>query len=425
MKGELAQTADWLGRRAPLRQTESDAEGWFEFANLRASTYDLWASGPMGSAFVAAIPAGAHVARIPLEAGRLITVEVGDGNSGQPLPGARVALLPRAGGHAFLAASDAGGKATFPRVPTGEYHAVASLPGRLADAGPVSGDEVSLRLHVPRTLSGRVLRDGADGAADVRVRLEGEGLQGLMQTQADGHFQMGGLPPGSYSLVARDGREIATAAVRIPEDGDLTDVQLSLAPCGEVAGRVVRPNGEPLFGAEVELSLTREGFWQRSRATTSSEGRFRFECVDRGQVSLSVQARGHLSPFEPLVRELAAGDALPIDVTLQPAAPARGRILDPEGRGVGKVRIVLSPLEVPGLPPRGEHEGVTPQGGGGATTAEDGSFEVEGIAPGRYAYELSPDDTFFGARGEVRLPVTNLRLKLLRKPARTSVPGKP
>ncbi|HYO52615.1 carboxypeptidase-like regulatory domain-containing protein [Archangium sp.] len=417
MKGELAQTADWLGRRAPLRQTVSDADGWFEFANLRASTYDLWASGPMGTGFVAAIPAGAIVARVPLEAGRPIRVAVEDGNSGRPLSGAQVALLPRAGGYAFLAASDAEGTAFFPRVPTGEYHAVASLPGRLADAGPVGGDGASLRLHVPRKLSGHVLRQG-EGQAGIRVRLEGQGLQGVMQTQADGRFHLAGLPPGSYSLVAREGQEIATATVRVPEEGDFTDARLSLGPCGEVAGRVVRPNEEPLSGAEVELSLSRDDFGQRTLVTTSADGRFRFECVDQGRVRLSVKARGHISPFEPLGRELPAGGSLSADFILQPAAPARGRVLEPEGRGVAGVRIVLSPLEVPGLPPRGEHDGVL-RGGGGATTAEDGSFEVDGLAPGRYAYELLPDDTFFGARGEVRLPATNLRFKLLRGPART------
>lgn len=425
MNGELAQTADWLGRRSPLRETQSDADGWFEFTNLRASTYDLWASGPMGTAFVASIPAGANVARIPLEAGRSVTVQVEDGNSGRPLPGARVALLPRAGGYAFLAGSDAGGRAAFPRVPSGEFHAVASSPGRLADAGPVKGDALSLHLYVPRTLSGRVLRESEDGVAGARVQLEGQGLQGLMQTQADGSFWMERLPPGPYSLVAREGQEIATATVRIPEDGNLSGVQLTLAPCGEVAGRVLRPKEAPVPGAEVELALTRDDFSRRLRATTTADGRFRFECVDPGQVRLSVKASGLIPPLEPMVRDMRAGASLTADFLLQPAALARGRILDVEGRGIRGVRVILSPREVPGVPSAGDVRGEVPPGGGSATTAGDGSFEVQGLAAGRYAYELVPEDTFFGARGEVRLPSANLKLKLLRRPvpARGAPPG--
>ncbi|MCY1079547.1 MSCRAMM family protein [Archangium lansingense] len=408
MKGELAQTADWLGRKAPLARTVSGADGWFEFNHLRASTYDLWAVGPKGTAFVAAVPAGANVARVPLEAGRSIRVSVEDGSSGRPLPDAQVALLPRVGGQAFLAVSDAGGEVLFPQVPTGEYHAVASFLGRLAEAGPVDGDGTSLRLHVPRSLSGQVLRAGREGEAGLRVRLEGERYQGLTQTREEGRFHMTGLPPGSYSLVVREGRELATVTAHLPEDRDVTDVRLSLVPCSEVAGRVSRPNGDSLSGAEVELLLGREGLWRRTLATTSVEGRFRFECVEQGQVKLSVKARGHISPLEPLAGELSPGASLPADFTLPPAAPARGRIVEPGGRGVGGVRIVLSPLD---------GRGGAVRAGGSTTTAEDGSFEVDGLAPGRYAYELSPDERFQGARGEVRLPATNLRLRVVRGPA--------
>ncbi len=414
LKGELAQTADWLGRRSPLREAVSDADGWFELSGLRASTYDLWASGPMGSAFVGAFPAGANVARVPLEAGAHITVDVKDGSSGQPLAGAQVALLPRVGGFAFLTASDAEGKAVFTRVPTGEYHAVASLPGRFVDAGAVRGDEVSLRLHVPRTLSGHVLRRGGGDTAGIRIRFEGQGLQGVADAQADGHFRVEELPPGSYALVARQGQEIATATVRVPEEGDLPDVQLSLEPCGEVAGRVVGATGAPLSGAEVELSVSRDDLSQKVRATTSSDGRFRFECLERGQVRLSVQARGHRSPGEPVVRELAAGSSLTFDFSLSAAAPARGRVEGPGGRGIGGVNITLTPIDVPGSSPS---EGGARVGVGSTTTAGDGSFSVDGLAPGRYAYELRLDETSPEDRGEVRLPATGL--KLMMKAART------
>lgn len=331
MNGELAQTADWLGRRSPLRETVSDAGGWFEFSNLRAAAYDLWASGPMGSAFVASIPAGANVARVPLEAGRSITVRVEDGSSGRPLPGAQVALLPRAGGYAFLAASDEEGRAVFPRVPSGGFHAVASSRGRLADAGPVKGDGLSLHLYVPRTLSGRVLREGEDGAAGVRVQLEGQGLQGLMLTRADGSFRMERLPPGAYSLVAREGQEIATAAVRIPEEGNRSGVQLSLVPCGEVAGRVLRPREAPVSEAEVELLLTRDDFSRRLHATTTADGRFRFECVEPGQVRLSARAAGLVTPLEPMSLDMSPGASLTADVLLRLRGPVPARGAPPGG----------------------------------------------------------------------------------------------
>ncbi|HYO68568.1 MAG TPA: carboxypeptidase-like regulatory domain-containing protein, partial [Archangium sp.] len=226
---------------------------------------------------------------------------------------------------------------------------------------------------------------------------------GLIQTRDEGDFHLAGLPPGSYALTVREGRELAAATVLIPEGQDATDVRLTLAPCAEVTGRVASPTGEPIPRAEVELLLGREGTWRKLLATTSAEGRFRFECLEQGQVRLSLKARGHVSPPEPLAGELNVGGTFPADVVLPPAAPAKGRIVDPGGRGVGGVRIVLSSLDG--------------RGGGSATTAGDGSFEVDGLAPGRYAYELSPGERYQAARGEVRLPAANLRLKLLRGPA--------
>ena len=63
------------------------------------------------------------------------------------------------------------------------------------------------------------------------------------------HFE--GVPDGSYELTAQTGSGTSEAATALPQrvnvqGGNVTDIVLTLAPMGSVAGRVLLETSEPL-----------------------------------------------------------------------------------------------------------------------------------------------------------------------------------
>src|SRR5690606_18810059 len=135
-----------------------------------------------------------------------------------------------------------------------------------------------------------------------------------------------------------------------------------------VKGTVVDEGGRPL--ADTEVVLEREGA-EPTSTRSFGDGRFEFEDIPEGAVTLLVQTPG----FEPARVSLSATDERNQEVVLLPAVPAgqvRGKILDLQGKPI-PAQVVLSP---------GDHI---------VSADAEGAFDLE-IAPGRYTVKFSHAD---------------------------------
>lgn len=169
------------------------------------------------------------------------------------------------------------------------------------------------------------------------------------------------------------------------------------SPAGNVAGRVVDSLGNPVAGAEVRSrgNLGDFGFGARVLgneehpatpvAVTGADGRFELEDVATSTLTLAVRASG----FAPLDKQ---GVSVPEqgtrdlgDLVLARGVFLRGRVVDASGRGV------------PGAVLRSEASGVRTLGFRSrteelATTAADGSFEVDHLAVGPWRVRVSSEE---------------------------------
>jgi hypothetical protein len=173
-------------------------------------------------------------------------------------------------------------------------------------------------------------------------------------------------------------------------------------PSSELAGRVQHADGRPAAGIEVEMRA--QGASDRSRplasATSAADGSFRVTCLGRGPFSV----RAHRSDrrgtrFETFFAE-ERGPARELRLTLPPLATLSGRVLDERGEPIPRFRIEL---DGPGLRLR------LP------VSADDGTFQVEELAEGRWRLVVEAYDHVAAEPVTVELPTKPLTLVLARE----------
>src|SRR5262249_476138 len=105
-------------------------------------------------------------------------------------------------------------------------------------------------------------------------------------TDAQGHFQFTGLPPGTYRLSAtRTGflERYARRPVAVGANSRVTDAEMRLPPQSVIAGRVLDEDGEPVERARVTAfkQVYRNGGRQWERINSN------FETNDAGEYRIS------------------------------------------------------------------------------------------------------------------------------------------
>jgi protocatechuate 3,4-dioxygenase beta subunit len=176
-----------------------------------------------------------------------------------------------------------------------------AIRGRVVDADgvPVAGAEV---WTDEETRFGFVEIDGGEmsmhAVAEIEGILRGDPWTRRFLTGPDGRFELAGLLPRDYHVLALDKRHLRATEARFP--AGVGDVELRL--CAEelherVAGRVTNLSGEPIAGLEVVLERRMAGVqsaevegYESLAAKTDADGLFAFEDVSRA-VNL-VRVRG-------------------------------------------------------------------------------------------------------------------------------------
>lgn len=297
----------------------------------------------------------------------------------------------------YLKASPPNTVRTAPDDLDGESYVTAYYPGvpdalsaAPLDVGPgqqLRGIDMALRQRRPVSIRGRAIKPA--GAASMTLVLSTSDAAGTSTSMGvgirdpDGKFQLQGVAPGAYSLIARTGVDNKPYSARVPIQVGSTDIEgieLHLAPAVDLTGQVRIEGKTEAKPARVFLDL--EGQDSSAGADVKEDGRFGFYELGPDVYKISVR------PPEGLyLKSVRWGDADITDSGLDLSA----------GAAAGELVITLSANggEIDGSVESDQSEpaasttvtlvpAVSQAHFKMTTTDAQGHFRIRGIAPGSY-----------------------------------------
>jgi hypothetical protein len=216
--------------------------------------------------------------------------------------------------------------------------------------------------------------DGPISGEPVLCFAAGAGYHSESSTGLDGHFEIGGLEPGAFTLkVEAPGHALAWIGPIEVAGGTIAEANAALEPEAAIDGQVTDPNGLPIAGATVATQW-QKGSWRNSaRARSDRDGGFHLGSLSPGVYTLQAEKSG----FTTVVRRDVATGASAIDIVLTSFSRLEGRVTDlRSGRPVGKFTVRL-------LPARADletHDPLPPRD----FESEDGAYRIENVPSGSY-----------------------------------------
>jgi protocatechuate 3,4-dioxygenase beta subunit len=250
--------------------------------------------------------------------------------------------------------------------------------------------KVELVLERGAVVSGRVLTARGLPAAGAEVKISGGRSEEAepVRTDAAGRYRVPGIEPGPRAVMIQhlSGKElrhleVAAGSSRQP------DLTLDDDSLHEVRGRVSGPDGAGLEEASVVAALVPALHSWNVSVTSGVDGAFRLAFRDSDAagkaLSLDVEKDGftprHLR-LDPA--EVAAADAAPLTVRLDPGSRLTGHILGVEAEGLQEVTVEI-------LQGSDRHR---------SPVSRDGEFRIAGLAPGELIATASSE----GRCGSIR-----------------------
>lgn len=265
---------------------------------------------------------------------------------------------------------DEGGRFVFDGLGPGTYR-VDVLPAwggvhgqivTVAASGAVVSSEV--RVPLPAVLAGVVQDEGGAPVARARIELESPGpapasdaLPAEVVTDADGRFELTGVPAGVPLALVVEPRDKDLGATAVPlaamssgelEQGLVVVLRPPLVLRGVVEeAQAVARNGDRIVGAQVEVVQRRGSLMLgRTRAVTNAQGEFTIEGLQGAPSEVRVRAWGFVEAgFQVDLSDPAAQlDGQPVGsavtLALEPGLVVEGLVLDEGGAALGGVHVI-------------------------------------------------------------------------------------
>ncbi|HRR31188.1 MAG TPA: carboxypeptidase-like regulatory domain-containing protein, partial [Candidatus Sumerlaeia bacterium] len=207
-------------------------------------------------------------------------------------------------------------------------------------------DDIEIKMSAGGRISGVVLSPGESPAPVPNARVQGSapsadvggrgrtiGQKGAI-TDSQGRFFMEQIPAGEYYLTATAENYSASPrkTVRVPENGELADVQITLTAPHFIEGRVVNKDSEPVVGAEV---IARGNNTQRGYS--DADGIFRINNLGAGKFQVSARKGSESSNT---VAAQADSTNVELVMNTRELASLHGRVVD-SNTGEGVRRFTL------------------------------------------------------------------------------------
>jgi RNA polymerase sigma factor (sigma-70 family) len=202
-------------------------------------------------------------------------------------------------------------------------------------------------------------------------------------TDPQGGFELDGLPPGDFWLVAQHPRGTARLGPERVAAGQARRLSIALGPPSWVSGRVAYPDGAPVPGFSLQAIATRddETVGPPAVAVTGDDGRFTVGPLAAGAVSLRpmrtwfVISRGANAAGGPVALTLGEGERRSgVQLTVpRPEARLQGTVIDARGQSVAGATVDVF---VKNGDSRGQDFELR------AFTDEAGRFQVDGLPAG-------------------------------------------
>jgi protocatechuate 3,4-dioxygenase beta subunit len=240
------------------------------------------------------------------------------------------------------------------------------------------------------------------------------------RTDADGEFDLPGVPEGPGYAVSAAGPEIALEEVFgvTVRAGQVTRVDLSGHPGATVRGQVFGPDGRPVPEANIALvylDLSRVLFSADGRAepiTTDGDGRFAVERLAAGRIGFLAAADGMASSAVVDLTVVDGGLYEGIELRIEDGATLRGLVVDDQDRPLADALVELRPFERPDDPDvlkmALKVRNVT------ARSGADGRFTARGLSGERLFAQISKPGFVTEVKFGLRLDEPDLRIVLTR-----------
>lgn len=356
-----------------------DAEGRFviEKVAVRPSELIVTAPGFARSRIAIELEKGKNLDDLEVKLDRAGTV-IGrvTGPNGTAVEGVRVFVQSDEPGVLYRdpSTTDANGEYRLEAIPLGEttinYQKKGFQPLKKpvnVDSGEVRADA---RLETGKVLAGRVVTESGTpvAEADVRAWSMAAGAVGAnAKTDASGRFSLEGLGSGIYEVraVRRGYMEARLPDVDIDRAGELT---VTLRSGATITGRIL---GLDVSREEKPLRVSAAGDGVQTNGTVDPNGTYRIEGAPVGKIGIRAFTTGATRRSTELAEiETDNGGSYTVDLEFKEHNTIRGRIT------------------LDGAPMRGGNISVLRRGGprvsAGATIADDGGYELQGIPTGQY-----------------------------------------